>query len=146
TAQVNTDARDATENHHTATHLLHTALRTILGDHVHQAGSLVAPDRLRFDFTHFEGVDSERLRDIERTVNQFIRTDTPVRTDVMGLQEAREAGAMALFGEKYEYEVRVVEVEPISMELCGGTHVTSTGEIGLFKILSETSISAGVRR
>ncbi|GMW03528.1 MAG: alanine--tRNA ligase [Candidatus Hydrogenedentota bacterium] len=145
-AQVNADAREATENHHTATHLLHTALRTILGDHVHQAGSLVSPDRLRFDFTHFEAVDADRLRDIERTVNQFIRTDTRVKTDVMSLTEARSAGAMALFGEKYEDEVRVVKVEPISMELCGGTHVNSTGEIGLFKIVHEASISAGVRR
>jgi alanyl-tRNA synthetase len=145
-ATVNTDARAAIMNHHTATHLLQAALQDSIGDHVHQAGSLVDPTRLRFDFTHFEGIDAVRLQDIERQVNAFIRTDTPITTDLMDLDEARAAGAMALFGEKYEDVVRVVRAGDISMELCGGTHVERTGTIGYFKITSESSISAGVRR
>ena len=145
-AKVDTIARSATQNHHTATHLLQAALQDILGDHVPQAGSLVEPTRLRFDFTHFEGIDSARLQDIERLVNQFIRTDSPVEIKQMAQDEARAAGAMALFGEKYGDVVRVVTVPEISMELCGGTHVPRTGVIGYFKILSETSISSGVRR
>ncbi len=145
-AQVDLDARTATQAHHTATHLLQAALQNILGDHVQQAGSLVTPERLRFDFTHFEGIDSERLLDIERMVNQFIRTDTPLSITHMPLAEARAAGAMALFGEKYADVVRVVKVGDISMELCGGTHVPSTGVIGCFTVVSESSISAGVRR
>jgi alanyl-tRNA synthetase len=145
-AQVDVEARSATASHHTATHLLQAALQDILGEHVHQAGSLVAPDRLRFDFTHFEGIDPERLRDIERQVNRSIRSDSPVTTSVMPIAEARAAGAMALFGEKYDDEVRVVKVGDISLELCGGTHVATTGTIGYFKVLSESSIAAGVRR
>ncbi|MCC6698634.1 MAG: alanine--tRNA ligase [Candidatus Hydrogenedentes bacterium] len=145
-AEVDKQARSATECHHTATHLLQAALQDILGDHVHQAGSLVSPERLRFDFTHFEGIDPERLLDVERRVNQFIRTDTPVSISHMALNEAREAGAMALFGEKYADVVRVVKAGDISMELCGGTHVRSTGVIGYFKVTSESSIAAGVRR
>ena len=146
TAQVEPEARQATQNHHTATHLLQAALQDILGDHVHQAGSLVAPDRLRFDFTHFEAIDADRLQDIERKVNQFIRTDSPVTIEQMPLEKARAAGAMALFGEKYEDVVRTVKVGDISMELCGGTHVQRTGVIGYFTIVGESSISAGVRR
>ncbi len=145
-ASVDAAARTATACHHTATHLLQAALQETLGEHVHQAGSLVSPDRLRFDFTHFEGIPAERLRDIERLVNQYIRSDSPVAAKTMPLAEARAAGAMALFGEKYGDSVRVVQVDDISMELCGGTHVGRTGVIGAFKILGEFSISAGVRR
>ncbi len=145
-AQVAVEKRQATENHHTATHLLQAALQDIVGDHVHQAGSHVTPDRLRFDFTHFEAIDVERLRDVERMVNDFIRRDLPVETRLMSLAEARQAGAMALFGEKYEDTVRVVSVDDISMELCGGCHVKRTGVIGCFKVLMETSVAAGVRR
>jgi len=146
TAVVDKDARECTQNHHTATHLLHAALRTVLGDHVHQAGSLVSPERLRFDFTHFEAIPWERLRDIERMVNQYIRTDSVVETRILPIEEARAAGAMALFDEKYESLVRVVKIDDISMELCGGTHVSRTGVIGCFLITGESAISAGVRR
>ena len=146
TAQVDAEKRRATENHHTSTHLLQAALQDILGDHVHQAGSQVSPERLRFDFTHFEGIDTERLRDIERKTNAFIRSDTPVSIEYMPLAEARKAGAMALFGEKYEDTVRVVKVDDVSMELCGGCHVPRTGVIGYCKIVSESSVAAGVRR
>jgi alanyl-tRNA synthetase len=145
-AKVDTDRRRATMSHHTATHLLQAALQNVLGEHVHQAGSLVAPDRLRFDFTHFEGIDPARLGDIERQVNDFIRTDADVHASTWDLDEARDAGAMALFGEKYEDRVRVIQIDDISMELCGGTHVHRTGVIGTFKVLSESSISSGVRR
>ena len=145
-AAVDEAQRRATMNHHTATHLLQAALQNTLGDHVHQAGSLVAPDRLRFDFTHFEAIPYERLQDIERLVNRYIRTGEPVRINTMELDEARDAGAMALFGEKYEDVVRVVTVGDFSMELCGGTHVPQTGVIGLFKILNESSVASGVRR
>lgn len=144
--RVDAEKRHATENHHTATHLLQSALRRVLGDHVHQAGSLVAPDRLRFDFTHFEGISQDRLQDIERLVNDFIRRDEPVVTELKPLEEARKAGAMALFGEKYEDIVRVVRVGDFSMELCGGTHVARTGVIGYCKLLNESSVSSGVRR
>ncbi|MBI3118357.1 MAG: alanine--tRNA ligase, partial [Candidatus Hydrogenedentes bacterium] len=145
-AKVDAKRRTNILNHHTATHLLQAALQNVLGDHVHQAGSLVAPDRLRFDFTHFEGIEQERLQDIERLVNDYIRRDEPVAIAQKPLQEARAAGAMALFGEQYEDIVRVVSVGDFSMELCGGTHVPRTGVIGYFKIVSESSVSSGVRR
>jgi len=146
TAAVDSEARAATECHHTATHLLQAALQDIIGEHVHQAGSMVSPDRLRFDFTHFEAIPSERLQDIERLVNEYIRSNTVVETENMSIDEARKAGAMALFGEKYGDVVRVVKAGDISLELCGGTHVKNTGEIGMLKILSESALSSGVRR
>jgi alanyl-tRNA synthetase len=145
-ASISTAARRATEAHHSATHILQAALQNVLGDHVHQAGSLVAPDRLRFDFTHFEGIGEDRLHDIERLINEYIRRDEPVTTELMGLDDARKAGAMALFGEKYEDVVRVVKMGDFSMELCGGTHVPRTGVIGYCKIISEGAVSSGVRR
>jgi len=145
-AKVDRQARRAIENHHTGTHLLHAALRNVLGDHVHQAGSLVAPDRLRFDFTHFEGIGRDRIQDIESLVNDYIRRDAAVETQEMALDEARAAGAMALFGEKYEDRVRVVRIGDFSMELCGGTHVPRTGVLGYCKLVHESAVSSGVRR
>jgi len=146
TARVPSDRRRDTERNHTATHLLHAALRQVLGESVHQAGSLVAPERLRFDFTHHGPVNPERLEEIEGIVNREIWRATPVTTDEMAYQEARNAGAMALFGEKYGDVVRVVSIPGFSMELCGGTHVRNTAQIGFFKIVSETGVAAGVRR
>jgi alanyl-tRNA synthetase len=135
---------------HTATHLLHSELRYILGEHVQQAGSLVAPDRLRFDFTHGAMLTQEELDAVEQSVNDAILANYPLLTEEKSYQEAVAAGAMALFGEKYGDEVRVIEIgvpgEPFSQELCGGTHVRHTGEIGLFRIISEGSVGAGVRR
>ncbi len=145
-AQINVQARLATARNHTATHLLHAALRQVLGEHVKQKGSLVEADRLRFDFSHFEPVTAEQLTQIERIVNQQILLNTSVQTDLMDLEEAMQSGAMALFGEKYSEQVRVLSIGKFSTELCGGTHVTQIGDIGLFKIITETGIAAGVRR
>jgi alanyl-tRNA synthetase len=146
TAQVDVERRDATRRNHTATHLLHAALRRTLGTHVKQAGSLVAPDRLRFDFTHYAALDEQDLLDIEDLVNEEILKNEDVVTKVMDLDEAVNTGAMALFGEKYADQVRVLTIDDFSKELCGGTHVRRTGDIGLFKIVSEGSVAAGTRR
>ncbi len=146
TARVPSNRRQDTERNHTATHLLHAALRKSLGDHVHQAGSLVAPDRLRFDFTHHGPIKAEVLADIEESVNRGIWASVPVRTQQKPYKEAVASGAMALFGEKYGDVVRVVEIPGLSVELCGGTHVKNTAQIAVFKILSETGVAAGVRR
>ena len=145
-AHVPSDRRRDTERNHTATHLLHAALRQILGEQVHQAGSLVTPDRLRFDFTHHGPVPPERLDEVEAIVNREVLKATPVTWTEMSYPDARAKGAMALFGEKYGDIVRVVDVHGVSMELCGGTHVTNTAAIGLFKIAHETGVAAGVRR
>jgi alanyl-tRNA synthetase len=138
--------RYATQRNHTATHLLHAALRSVLGTHVKQAGSVVEPARLRFDFTHYAAMDRDEIEAVERMVNEQILLNTGVVTDLMDLDQALQTGAMALFGEKYGERVRVVQIPGFSKELCGGTHVRRTGDIGLFKIVSEGSISAGVRR
>jgi alanyl-tRNA synthetase len=145
-ASVDREAREATMRNHTATHLLHAALRAVLGAHVKQAGSVVEPARLRFDFTHYAALDADELREIERLINHEILRNVAVHTEVMDLDRALTSGAIALFGEKYGEKVRVVEVPGFSKELCGGTHVSRTGDIGLCKIVSEGSISAGVRR
>lgn len=151
--QVDGDSRNPTMKNHTATHLLQAALRSVLGTHVKQSGSLVDPETLRFDFTHYEAVKHDDLRLIETMVNQWVYENHPVKTQIVSMEEAQKRGAMALFGEKYGDEVRMVEVQnlgsstkSVSLELCGGTHVKATGEIGFFRITSESSISAGNRR
>lgn len=146
TFEVSENVRKSTERNHTATHILHKALKLVLGNHVNQAGSIVLPDKLRFDFNHFEGMKPEELRRVEEIVNMEILKATPVLTDVMSMSEARASGAMALFDEKYGDEVRVLTVGEFSKELCGGTHVKNSGEIGLFKVISEAGIASGVRR
>jgi alanyl-tRNA synthetase len=146
TLTVDTTSRSATECNHTATHLLHFALRKVLGDHVKQAGSLVAPDRFRFDFTHFSQTTAKELAEIETLVNQRIRANVPVETVEMDAEKAFKSGATALFEEKYGDRVRMVSLQDFSKELCGGTHTGATGNIGLFKIVEESSVASGIRR
>jgi len=146
-ALVDEEKRQATVRNHSATHLLHAALREILGDHVKQAGSLVSPERLRFDFSHFTQVDAEKLREIESVVNRHIRENLEVNTRIMTKEEAMETGAMAIFEERYGENVRVVSMgDRVSRELCGGTHTGRTGDIGLFRIVGEGGVAANVRR
>jgi alanyl-tRNA synthetase len=145
-AQVDDEKRDATRRNHTATHLMHAALREVLGAHVKQAGSLVAPNRLRFDFSHYQPLTRAEIAEMERLVNYQILRNTPVQTDILPLEQAMQSGAMALFGEKYAEMVRVLKVPGFSVELCGGTHVRATGDIGLFKIVRDESIASGTRR
>jgi alanyl-tRNA synthetase len=145
-AHVDPRLRFGSARNHTATHLLHAVLREVLGPHVKQYGSLVAPDRLRFDFAHFTPVRPGQLEEVEAIVNERVRANAPVQTQVMGVAEAVQAGALAFFGDKYGDQVRVVEINQFSKELCGGTHCRHTGEIGLFKLVAETGVAAGVRR
>jgi len=145
-AEIDSERRENIKRNHSATHLLHAALRNLLGEHVTQKGSLVEADKMRFDFSHFEPVTNAQLAQLEREVNAQIRANLPLQTQLMAIEEAKEAGAMALFGEKYDEQVRVVRMGDFSMELCGGTHVKATGDIGLCRITSEGGIASGVRR
>ncbi len=145
-AVVNRPARQGASRNHTATHVLHSVLREVLGEHVKQAGSLVAPDRLRFDFSHFAALTPQELKRIEEIVNERVRDDHPVETRVMGFQEAVRSGALAFFDDKYGDQVRVVKIADFSKELCGGTHCRETGEVGIFRLVQESSIAAGMRR
>ena len=145
-AAVDADLRRSTMRNHSATHLVHAALRAVLGEHVMQKGSLVNAERLRFDFSHYEPVSTEQLHAIERMVNGWILANDDVETRIMPIEDAKKSGAMALFGEKYDDDVRVLTIGPNSTELCGGTHVRRVGDVGLFKIMAETGVAAGVRR
>src|SRR5438876_3680570 len=145
-AQVDEDRRRRIAANHTGTHILHAVLRETLGPHVKQAGSLVAPDRLRFDYTHFAPLTDREIEEIEQKINQVVFKNLPVQTQVMEINEAVAAGALAFFGEKYQQQVRVVSIPDVSKELCGGTHTRMTGDVGLFKIVGESSIASGVRR
>ncbi|VTP60505.1 Alanine--tRNA ligase [Serratia rubidaea] len=145
-AEIDQARRNRIRLNHSATHLLHEALRQVLGEHVAQKGSLVNDKYLRFDFSHFEAIKPEQLRAVEDLVNQQVRRNLPVQTEVMALDDAKEKGAMALFGEKYDDHVRVLTMGDFSTELCGGTHASRTGDIGLFRIQSESGTAAGIRR
>ena len=145
-ALVDINRRKDIMKNHSATHLLHKALKQVLGEHVNQAGSLVLEDRLRFDFTHFEGMKDEEVREVEKLVNDYIFASLPVHVDYMSLEDSRKMGVVGLFDDKYGDEVRVVSMGDESIELCGGTHVNNTAEIGMFKIVSESSVASGVRR
>jgi alanyl-tRNA synthetase len=145
-AKVDEDRRRRIAANHTGTHILHAALRETLGTHVKQAGSLVAPDRLRFDYTHFAPLTDREIQEIEEKINKVVFRNLPVETKVMELNEAISSGALAFFGEKYAQQVRVVSIPNVSVELCGGTHTKLTGDVGLFKIVAESSIASGVRR
>jgi len=147
-AQVDVEKRDATRRNHTATHLVHAALKEVLGTHVKQGGSVVAPNYLRFDFTHYQPMTEAEIKEVEDLVNRYILQNEPVTTNMMALEDAMRTGAVAMFGEKYGSEVRVLSVGDgkFSMELCGGTHVRATGDIGSFKITSDEAIASGVRR
>jgi len=144
--KVNKDERRAIEAHHSGTHVLQAALKEVLGDHVKQSGSLVTPDRLRFDFSHFSKIDDEEMERVETLANKYIRENSPVTTEVLPRDEAMKTGATAVFDEKYGEDVRVVKMGDLSMELCGGTHVNKTGDIGLLKVIHESAVAAGVRR
>ena len=146
TASIDAERRKGVRRAHSATHLLDAALKKVLGDHVHQAGSLVEPDRLRFDFTHFEAITPEQLAQVDKLVNDAILEGIPVVTEVLPIEEAKKKGAVAMFGEKYSDVVRVVEMGGVSMEFCGGTHVDNTAKVGPFRIKSEASVASGVRR
>jgi alanyl-tRNA synthetase len=145
-AIVDAKRRKAISLNHSATHLLHEALRRVLGEHVMQKGSLVRAEALRFDFSHLEAVSAAELKEVERLVNEQVRTNHNIETNIMDIEAAKAKGAMALFGEKYDDQVRVLSMGDFSTELCGGIHASSTGDIGLFKITSESGIAAGIRR
>jgi alanyl-tRNA synthetase len=145
-ASIDSNKRDFLKSNHTSTHLLHKALKTVLGEEVQQAGSLVSDNHLRFDFTYYKKVSSSELDEIENIVNTIIRKNISLDTKVKSFDDAKSEGALALFGEKYEDKVRIVNVEGFSKELCGGTHVDSTGKIGVLKIISESSLASGIRR
>src|SRR2546428_2212252 len=144
-AQVDEERRRRIAANHTGTHILHAVLRETLGTHVKQAGSLVAPDRLRFDYTHFAPLTDREIEEIEQKINQIVFKNLQVQTQVMEINQAVAAGALAFFGEKYQQEVRVVSIPEVSMELCGGTHTKMTGDVGLFKIFGESSIASSIR-